>query len=154
MDAERFRKRAIRMVSYFSFFVNVMFPVPAVLLALLLFPLPAGVQQGVLRLADRVLFFEPHPYVKVSVFWISFVVSLVTLFYSYQEYDERKDIYTSAKRGGGDQAQALIKLMAAERNCWISLTATGLWLILHRYRSLLKRCRRAEAVGETKPKAE
>lgn len=137
------------MVSYFSLFVNFMFPIPAILLALLLFPLPSKVQESVVQLADSVLFFEPHPQVKISLFWLCFGVAAVTLYLAYQEYDERKDIYLSVKRSGGQESPALVKLMASERNCWISLTATLLWLMLHRYRSLLKRCRKAESAIET-----
>eukprot|EP00514_Thraustochytrium_sp_LLF1b_P005347 CAMPEP_0184527048 /NCGR_PEP_ID=MMETSP0198_2-20121128/10987_1 /TAXON_ID=1112570 /ORGANISM="Thraustochytrium sp., Strain LLF1b" /LENGTH=73 /DNA_ID=CAMNT_0026918675 /DNA_START=315 /DNA_END=536 /DNA_ORIENTATION=- len=58
---------------------------------------------------------------------------------------ERKEDYEGAKSIGGNISQALVKLLAAERNMWISACALGLWVVLHRYRSLMKRCSMVEA---------
>mmetsp|Transcript_15737 Transcript_15737/g.17766 ORF Transcript_15737/g.17766 Transcript_15737/m.17766 type:complete len:148 (-) Transcript_15737:219-662(-) len=132
------------MMSYFKVFVQVIFPVPVILLGLLLLPLPISVHKGVISLTDSILFLRPHPHIHISLFWLCFGVSVVTLFSSYQAYNDNKEVYYSVKHSGGHQSPALTKLMAAERNVWISLAASVLWLLLHRYRSLMKRCFRAE----------
>lgn len=38
-----------------------------------------------------------------------------------------------------DKDRLLIKLLAEERNCWISGCCLALWIGVHRYRSLLKK---------------
>lgn len=38
-----------------------------------------------------------------------------------------------------DRDRLLIKLLAEERNCWISGCCLTLWIGVHRYRSLLKK---------------
>mmetsp|Transcript_4859 Transcript_4859/g.6150 ORF Transcript_4859/g.6150 Transcript_4859/m.6150 type:complete len:145 (+) Transcript_4859:103-537(+) len=136
------------MMSYFKFFVTVLFPIPAILLTLLLLPLPTSIHVGVIRLADSILFLKPHPNLELSLFWLCFGLSCFTLFSAYQSYDNNKEVYYNVKNHGGHQPHALVKLMAAERNVWISTLGCALWLILHRYRSLMKRCFRAESLLE------
>ena len=46
--------------------------------------------------------------------------------------------YQQAKEVGGDRHRSHVKLLAEQRNAWISGFAFVLWVILHRYRSLLK----------------
>jgi hypothetical protein len=56
----------------------------------------------------------------------------------YLELQSIREEYQFAKRAGNFD-RTLARLMAAERNVWISGSAFGLWVILHRYRSMLKK---------------
>jgi hypothetical protein len=58
----------------------------------------------------------------------------------HQQYKGRE------QRGGTfeDKDRLLIKLLAEERNCWISGCCLALWIGVHRYRSLLKKYYRLE----------
>src|SRR4051794_29719780 len=46
-----------------------------------------------------------------------------------------------------DKDRLLIKLLAEERNCWISGCCLALWIGVHRYRSLLKKYYRLQDEG-------
>uniref|UniRef100_A0A7S2S677 BAP29/BAP31 transmembrane domain-containing protein n=1 Tax=Mucochytrium quahogii TaxID=96639 RepID=A0A7S2S677_9STRA len=125
--------------TFFKAFVWVMFPPPAILAVLLLLPLPRGVTTAIVHLCDSILFMQPHPGIGLSLFWLCFGVSCFTFFASFNSILEKKEVYDSVKMSGGNTSPALIKLLAAERNAWISGTACCLWLFLHRFRHLMKR---------------
>lgn len=84
---------------------------PCVLLALLLLPFPRSVHKQVLKLTDSILFYHPHPNIQLSLFWISFGVSFLTLVATYQAYDDKKATYYSVKEHGGNTEVALAKLL-------------------------------------------
>lgn len=132
------------MPSFFSLFVYVFFPLPALLLVLLMLPLPGGVKNWLVKLTDGILFVHPHPNIPLSLFWLSLGVSAVTLFSSYQSYSKNQESYASVRANGGLLLEPRIKLLASERNLWISASATCLWIILHRFRNLQKRFHRLE----------
>lgn len=131
-------------MSYFKLFVYGLFPIPVILLGLLIFPLPRSVHKVVLKLTDSVLFYHPHPNLKISLYWICLLISLFTMFTSYQSYDDKKFTYYNIKEHGGSSDTALMKLLGAERNVWIATTGTGLWFLLHRFRSMFKKLILAE----------
>ena len=131
-------------LTYFKLFVWFVFPPPAVLLALLLLPLPGSVRKAVVGLTDAVLFMKPHPGLGLSLFWLALALSVATFASSMQALGERAETYNEAKHHGHGP-DALVKLLAAERNAWISGCAVALWVILHRHRSLIKRANTLEA---------
>jgi len=131
-------------VTYFKVFFYVFFPVPLLLLGLLMLPLPKTLQNGIIKLCDAILFMKPHPSFKISLFWLCFLLSAVTFGLSFQAVLEKQEIYQSARKATGGSQDSKIALLGAERNLWISGCSTGLWVILYRYRSLQKRCNVAE----------
>lgn len=59
----------------------------------------------------------------------------------YLDVQSMREEYQFSKRAGNFD-RSLARLMAEERNAWISGSALGLWIILHRYRNLLKKYHR------------
>lgn len=131
-------------VSYFGIFVYLLFPPVVVLLALLLLPLPGKVHRAVVHLCDTILFLEPHPDIKLSLFWLILLLAGTTFIVQLNTMNDYKKVYKRVKESGGEKEDALIDLLASERNVWISGAAFCGWLILHRYRSLLKKYYRLE----------
>lgn len=95
----------------------------------------------IIKLCDTVLFCQPHPYIPISLFWCVLILSFVTFIEMYLDLQSVREEYQSAKRVGNFD-RSLARLMAEERNAWISGSALGLWILLHRYRSLLKKYHR------------
>jgi hypothetical protein len=91
-------------------------------------------------MCDAVLFCQPHPYpyLPISLFWCVLILSFVTFAEIYLGLHSIKEEYQSAKKAGNFD-RSLARLMTEERNVWISGSTLGLWIILHRYRSLLKK---------------
>ena len=129
------------MITYFKIFVFFLFPPPAFLIGLLILPLPNSFIKKIIQLCDAVLFWNPHPYVPISLFWCVLILSLATFAEMYTGLQTVRSEYESAKRAG-NYDRALVNLLAEERNAWISGSALGLWIILHRYRNLLKKYHR------------
>jgi hypothetical protein len=124
-----------KMLSYFSLFTWSLFPPAALLIALLILPFPHKVNRAVVGLCDAVLFWNPHPSIPgLSLFWLVFLIGGITFLAVLEELKSRVDDYYTHKTERG-----LVSLLAAERNAWISGCFTTLWVILHRYRSLLKK---------------
>jgi len=149
------------MFSYFKFFVFMLFPPAAFLLALLVFPFPAFITKRVVHLTDAVLFWRPHPTVPLSLFWCVLLLSFLTFAETMLSIREANAEYQESKHGGRSE-RALIKLLVEQRNGWISGEfyyleggaqtndnvaftcmyvgfAFILWFLLHRYRSFLKK---------------
>jgi hypothetical protein len=126
------------MITYFKVFVFLLFPPAAFLISLLIIPFPTRVTKQIIKLCDAVLFCQPHPYVPISLFWCVLILSFFTFTEMYLGLQSIREEYQSAKKAGNFD-RSLAKLMAEERNVWISGSAFGLWVILHRYRSLLKK---------------
>ena len=108
----------------------------ALLLLLLVAPFPRPVQRFVVSLCDSVLFWQPHPNVPLSFFWVVLLLSVLTFVAVAQDMMELHAAYHS---GAPKSERVLIKLLAEERNAWISGCCAALWVGLHRYRSLLKK---------------
>ncbi len=126
------------MITYFKIFVFLLFPPAAFLIGLLIIPFPTDVTKKIIKLCDAILFFQPHPYVPISLFWCVLILSFVTFAEMYSRLQTIRQEYYFAKRAGSSD-RVLARLMAEERNVWISGSAFGLWIILHRYRNLLKK---------------
>ena len=133
------------MISYFKIFVFVLFPPAAFLMILLILPFPDFITKQIIKLCDGFLFCQPHPYIPLSLFSCVLIISLVTFIEMQMELQQVNEQYIFAKRGGNFD-KSLIKLMAEERNAWISGSALGLWILLHRYCTLLKKYHK---IGET-----
>jgi len=58
---------------------------------------------------------------------------------------EKKQVYYDVKHSGGHTSDALVKLLASERNVWITGTGWCLWVLLHRFRNLVKKTNSLEA---------
>ena len=125
----------------------------ALLLALLVLPLPRSWQRAVVQLCDAVLFWQPHPHLPLSLFWVVLALSLLTFAAVAQDMWQLQLEYKKSKTD-----RNLIQLLAEERNAWIAGCCAVLWICVHRYRNLLKRYHRlleeredAEKVGAFVP---
>ncbi|GBG26599.1 Hypothetical Protein FCC1311_028202 [Hondaea fermentalgiana] len=135
-----------------QFFVFTMV-VPGVMLVLLLLPLPNKAQNVLVAITDKVLYLRPHPYVNLSLFWINLLVSLAAFAYAVFIMENSRKDYVSAKHKGGIALEQRVRLLAAERNLWITGCSAGLWILLHRFRTLQKRYNTLYTqVAETKAK--
>ena len=126
------------MFTYFKFFVFLLFPPAAFLLLLLVLPLPILITKKIINVCDAILFCKPHPYIPISLFWCVLILSFFTFYETYVDMKMAYVEYHSAKLVGNFD-RALVRLMAEERNAWISGFAFVLWALLHRYRNLLKK---------------
>jgi hypothetical protein len=128
------------MISFFKVFVYALFPPAALLLMLLLLPFPQRVARAVIQLCDAFLFLQPHPQVPLSLFWIVFGISSLTFSVHMDELVRIQKEYRGFQQERFEDRNRLqVKLLAEERNCWISGCCLTLWLGVHRYRSLLKK---------------
>lgn len=123
-------------MSGWLFFCWVMLPIPAVLIILLLLPSPAFVRNSIVNLCDSILFVKPHPQIPLSLFWVCQLACVIIFFGCVNTYLKSYEDYKSNKNFG---ERPKIKLLAAERNVWLSLYATSMWFFLHRYRHLQKK---------------
>jgi len=64
--------------SYFKFFVSVLFPPAAVLLFLLMLPVPRQLQKHIVKMCDVLLFWRPHPHIPLSLFYCVLLLSFLT----------------------------------------------------------------------------
>ncbi len=126
------------MISYFKIFVYFLFPPAAALIALLLFPFPNMIKRQIVRLCDNVLYWRPHPYIPVSLIGCVLIVSALTFVQMHADLNQVYQDYTIAKKNGNSDRQ-LVKLMAEERNIWISGSAFWLWVVLYSYINTLKK---------------
>ena len=126
------------MITYFKVFVFLLFPPAAFLLTLLVLPLPIFMTKKIINVCDLFLFCRPHPYIPISLFWCVMILSLITFFETYADMKQASIDYVSSRKAGNFD-RSLVRLMAEERNAWISGFATVLWVLLHRFRNLLKK---------------
>lgn len=138
-------------MSFFLFFVYFLLPAPAILLALLLIPFPRAVKSRILKVTDSVLFVKVHPSIPfLSLFWLVFSVSVVTLMHCMSSYWTNDQLFRTIKQQGGNSRESLVKLLASERNLWIAICATSIWIVLHRHRHLQKQYTALEVQLESK----
>ncbi|KAH9260717.1 hypothetical protein BASA81_001184 [Batrachochytrium salamandrivorans] len=116
------------------------------MLVLLLLPLPPNVAKSVIHLCDALLFSLPHPNIPLSLFWTVFMLSAATFlihlddsWQSKLEFQGGSPNHLHARYVDEDRDRLLVKALACERNAWISGFNLAAWIVLHRYRSLLKR---------------
>jgi len=130
------------MMSYIAFFTASLFRPGAVLLALLLAPLPNKLTASVVKLSDLILFAKLHPQIPISVFWLILTSCAVTLTSNCYELRNLRQGYRLEKRIHGtffkDKDRWLVDLLSKERNLWISALCGIIWIVIHRHRSLLK----------------
>jgi len=138
-----------KMITYLKVFVFGLFPPALILLALLLAPLPSTFGKSLIQLCDAILFHQPHPNVPLSIFWLVFCICTVTFVANFDEllktqHEYHRGHHHHHQESFEDRDRLRIQLLADERNCWIAAACWGLWVCLHRYRSLLKRCYKLE----------
>ena len=66
------------------------------------------------------------------------ILSLVTFFETYADMKQASTEYYASKKAGNFD-RPLVRLMVEKRNAWISGFACVLWVLLHRFRNLLKK---------------
>mmetsp|Transcript_14438 Transcript_14438/g.25697 ORF Transcript_14438/g.25697 Transcript_14438/m.25697 type:complete len:129 (+) Transcript_14438:507-893(+) len=113
--------------------------VPGALLLLLLMPLPRKVQNVLVTVCDKMLFLRPHPYLNLSVFWLYLLISVGAFLFAVMSMHKAREHYVMVRGVAGDALEPRVKLLAAERNVWITGSAWVLWVLLHRFRSLQRR---------------
>lgn len=126
-------------ITYFGIFYHTIFPPCMILLFLLMFPFPQTIQKAFVGLCDAVLYLEPHPHFNISLFSLVLIISLVTLVIQVTATMEAAKLYAEVKKKGGEREEALANMLGTQRNVWISASAVCGWIILHRYRALLKK---------------
>jgi hypothetical protein len=143
------------MMTYFKVFVFLLFPPAALLLTLLVLPFPLPVTKLIIRWCDKLLFWRPHPHIPLSLFWCVLALSFLTFAETFSDMGQAWTEYHESKKAGRSD-RTLIRLMAEERNAWISGFAFVLWVLLHRFRNLLKQNHRLidEKYGKQKPLSE
>lgn len=123
-------------------FTNVLFPPGLGLLTLLLLPFPPSVGQMVVKVCDTFLFVHPHPQIPMSLFWVIFLNCVSVLYVNYQDMVIARLGYAAEKARGHhykERDRWLVKVLAKQRNFWASFCVLMMWVMLHRYRSLLKK---------------
>jgi hypothetical protein len=126
------------MITYFKIFVYALFPPAAIMLAFLVLPLPKFISRRLVQATDALLFLRPHPHVPLSLFYCVLLLSFLTFAETMLDVRQVQEEYRMSKSAGGRSDKALIRLLAEERNAWISGFAFSLWVLLHRFRSVLK----------------
>ena len=124
------------LISYFRIFVYALFPPAGVLLMLLMTPLPRSLQKSVVNLCDGVLFWQPHASVPLSLYTLVVGISALTLLVVLQDLFTLRDQYAAST---DKPERTLVRILAEERNAWISASCIALWSIAHRYRSLMRK---------------
>lgn len=121
--------------------VQVLFPIPFLLLALLSLPLPSTlrtrVRRLILRFTDMVLFYKMGGAVTVYALLTSVSVVLfgITSMETYQ-FTQKLKLRPISDAKSDILARAL--KWRSERNFWISFFSVTLWLLLYRMRGLMK----------------
>lgn len=119
--------------------VNVLFPIPLILLILLSIPLPARyrhpIRQWLLKVIDNVIFFKIFG--EITLYQILTIVSSVLFLLSM--HDAGNAMKRETQASNSIHAEKLrCSRFRYERNFWISLFSVSLWIILFRVRSLIK----------------
>lgn len=135
------------LISYFRIFVYALFPPAGVLLLLLMTPLPRSLQKSVVNLCDGVLFWQPHARVPLSLFSLVVGISALTLLVVLQDLFTLREQYEASP---DKPERTLVRILAEERNAWISASCIALWSIAHRFRSLMRKYHDAVGSGDEK----
>lgn len=121
--------------------VNLLFPIPLVMLLLLSIPLPVSfkrpIRSAIISFIDAVIFFKVIG--NVTIYQLATLMSLVafgvTAHETYQSHDVKR---LPMFRDKEHDDRARCNRWRCERNFWISLLSLTLWLILFKMRSLTK----------------
>ena len=120
--------------------VNILFPLPLLLLFLLSIPLPNilkkyGVGGFLVKILDSVIFIKIYGDLTVYSFAtaVSTILFLLTTHEVHSAQRKQKNAIHVTER---EQFKCL--KWRLERNFWISLLSLTLWVILYRFRSLIK----------------
>lgn len=120
--------------------VNLLFPLPLLVLFLLSIPLPAflsktGLRGYILKILDAIIFIKIYSGVTVYAFatTISAILFAVTTHEVYlASHKQRSALHVT------EREQFKCIRWRLERNFWISLLSLTLWIILYRFRILIK----------------
>lgn len=124
-------------------YIHVLYPLPVVLLLVLLVPMPEflrhSYRKAVLTVIDSVLFrapFSNYPMLTMSFVWtiLSTLACIVTGIEVLRAHAKK------AAEPLGVLSQSRCLRWRSERNLWISILAVTLWVCLHRIRVLMKEC--------------
>lgn len=125
-------------ISFAKFFVMALFPVPVVMLVMLLAPLPKFVLRHSVNFTDHVLMIVPHPYIPVSLYTIMVFMAMANFGNNYLVMNKAAELYYEVKHTGGITSAPLVSMMAAERNLWMSGCAMMMWIVLGRVAVLVR----------------
>ena len=119
--------------------VNVLFPIPFILLVLLCFPLPESIRRiiskFVLKVSEKILFTSLIG--TFSLYQLSTFLSIVLFSMSSWEVMKASERVHEHKNGLKEDFYRGMK-WRSERNFWISLMSMVLWLVLYRVYKLSK----------------
>lgn len=120
--------------------VNLLFPLPLLVLFLLSIPLPTflsktGIRSALLKILDAVIFIRIYGDVTVYSFatGLSTILFLLTTHEVFHAHQKQKAAVHVVER-----EQLKCVRWRLERNFWISLLSMVLWVILYRVRALIK----------------
>jgi|Transcript_19380 hypothetical protein len=130
--------------------VNLLFPLPLLVLFLLSIPLPrflanTSIRSTLIRLLDAVIFIKIYGDLTVYSFatGLSTILFVITAHETFHANLKQKNAVHVHER---DQFRC--QRWRMERNFWISLLSLVLWVILHRVRALIKEIESAKATNE------
>lgn len=120
--------------------VNVLFPLPLLVLFLLSIPLPTflsktGIRSFALKVLDAVIFIKI--YGDVTVYALATAISTALFFITAHEVYHANHKQRSATHIAEKEQFKCIR-WRLERNFWISLLSLILWVVLYRFRTLIK----------------
>ena len=120
------------------YLVYFLFPIPLVFLMLLSLPLPTAVTKFIINILDRIIFLKLNSFISLY----HFVTGLSVLLFFQLLSDSTKYSNSSDMKQHSTNAAGLSELKCmrwrAERNFWISAFSMTLWLILYKFRNLMK----------------
>lgn len=130
--------------------VNLLFPLPLLVLFLLSIPLPqflakTSLRSILIRLLDAVIFIKIYGDLTVYSFatGLSTVLFIVTAHETFHANLKQKNAFHTHER---DQFRCTRWRM--ERNFWISLLSLILWVILYRVRALIKEIETEKSINK------
>lgn len=119
------------------YFVYFLFPIPLVFLLLLSLPLPTAATKLILNILDRIIFLKLNSFISLYHFATGLSILLFfQLLSDSTKYNGTSDKHHSTNVAGLSELKCM--RWRAERNFWISAFSMTLWLILYKFRNLMK----------------
>lgn len=122
-----------------SVFVNILLPFPLAYVVLLSIPLPSSVASFLRKVMTRFVDFVLFRNVVGGLFAIYHLAVFVSIFLfleSSYEVSKTSERYIAAHNTIAEEKHLGLK-WRSERNWWIALFSLTMWIILHRFHSLL-----------------
>lgn len=122
--------------------VNLLFPIPFVFLLLLCIPLPTAfggktLRRIILTIVDKVLFTKILG--AVNLYQFSTLLSCILFVLTAIETSKASSKYIAASDAVELKEERMrCNKWRAERNFWISLMSTTLWIIMYRFHAMAK----------------